>query len=84
MYNVELRNVRQPLWGNSAVAEKKMERILNTFTQMETSFNPLCEINDLETLFLISVDIPGVCKEDVNLEVKENHLYLTGERKSPF
>jgi HSP20 family protein len=83
MYNFELRNFRQPLWGNSAISEKEMERLFNTFIQTETSFNPLCEVKDLEKFFMISVDIPGVCKEDVNLEVKGDQLYLTGERKSP-
>jgi HSP20 family protein len=84
MYNFELRNFRQPFWGNSAVADKEIERLFNTMIQPETSFSPLCEVYDLEKFFLISVDIPGVCKDDVNLEVKENQLNLTGERKSPL
>lgn len=70
MYNLELRPIRR--------------HFLNTeFDKLfETNFTPPYDVHDDEKHFSISLDIPGVKKDDINLEVKDNHLYVTGERKS--
>lgn len=34
--------------------------------------------------YLISVDVPGVDKEDINIQIKENTLIITGERQQSF
>jgi len=39
------------------------------------------EIFDEEKRYSVSLDIPGIKKEDINLEVNENQLFVTGERK---
>lgn len=31
----------------------------------------------------ISVDIPGIKEEDINIELKDNMIYVKGERKTP-
>ncbi len=45
-------------------------------------FRPRADISETETHFHIQAVMPGVNKEDIRLEVKENRLILTAERKS--
>jgi len=44
-------------------------------------FHPACEIEETDSHYLMSVDLPGVSKKDINIEVKDNQLFITGERK---
>jgi len=48
----------------------------------EAVFHPLCDVEETEKGFSVSVDLPGVAKKDINIEVHENQLFITGERKS--
>jgi HSP20 family protein len=32
-------------------------------------------------MFTVSLDMPGIKREDVNIELKDNQLYVSGERK---
>jgi len=45
-------------------------------------FQPSVDVEEDENKFLLSFDLPGVSKKDINIEVHENQLYVTGERKS--
>lgn len=82
MYNLELRPNRRHFWNNSSLFEKEMDRFFETFAHKgEEIYAPVCEITEQEKAFAISVDVPGMKKEDIDIEVKDNHLYITGERK---
>jgi len=48
----------------------------------EMVFHPACEVEETESYYLMSVDLPGVAKKDINIEVKDNQLFISGERKS--
>ncbi len=41
---------------------------------------PPCEIVEGEKAYLIALDIPGFRKEDIQLEVKDRQLLVSGER----
>jgi HSP20 family protein len=43
---------------------------------------PKCSVKETEQYFVLSFDLPGVKKNDLNLEVKNNVLTVSGERKS--
>lgn len=60
------------------------DRIVNSFvspTYANTvGFQPNCDINESESHFMVSFDMPGVKKEDIKIEVKDKHLFISGER----
>lgn len=70
MYNLEFHPFRRHFqWAN---LEGEAEH-----------FAPGCEILDGERAFTVSLDIPGLTKDAIDIEVKDNHLFVTGERKAP-
>ena len=42
---------------------------------------PKCEIEETDKFFVMNFDLPGVNKEDLNIEVNDGVLTLKGERK---
>jgi len=64
-----------------------MERILEEFSGSNTGayderhFEPVVDWTETEHEFVMSVDLPGVKKDDVKIEVQGNTLLLSGERK---
>jgi HSP20 family protein len=51
------------------------------FENMPTVWNPEMEIFTKEGNFCVKLDVPGMKKEDITVEVAEDHLVLRGERK---
>jgi HSP20 family protein len=45
-----------------------------------TGFTPLVDVHETEDEYLVKVDLPGVKPEDVNVEVNENVLSISGSR----
>lgn len=41
------------------------------------------DINEKEESFIVSLDLPGLKKEDFKVDVKEGVLTVNGERKAP-
>ena len=48
----------------------------------EDSWQPACDIAEENEHFLLSIDMPGIPKENISIEVEGNKLVVTGERKS--
>ena len=51
------------------------------FEHTPTMWNPQLEVVTKDNEFLVKVDLPGMKKEEVTVEVTEDHLVLRGERK---
>lgn len=49
------------------------------FAEME--FTPSMEVQESENDYILNVDLPGVPREDVNVQVIGNQLVISGERK---
>ncbi|MBN1521609.1 MAG: Hsp20/alpha crystallin family protein [Candidatus Aureabacteria bacterium] len=48
----------------------------------EHYFDPDIDIRDDKTHYIITMDIPGMDKDKINIEIKNRHLIVSGERKS--
>jgi HSP20 family protein len=51
------------------------------FENMSAMWTPEMEIITSENELLVKIDVPGMKKEEITLEVTEDHLVLRGERK---
>ena len=47
-----------------------------------TGFTPSVNTREGEYAYHVEVDLPGVKKEDINVDLKEDELTISGERKS--
>jgi HSP20 family protein len=45
-----------------------------------TGFTPLVDVHETEEEYLVKLDLPGVTADDVNIEVNENVLSISGSR----
>ncbi len=58
-------------WNIPFFAENFSEKILS----------PSCEIEEAKDHFIITLEIPGIRKEDLNIEVGDQQLTISGERQ---
>lgn len=68
--------------------EDSFDRFLNDFKLMRSSgklndmsFTPSCEIVEDEKAYVMKFDLPGVSKENVKVEIDQDRLTVTAERK---
>lgn len=74
-----------PFWGLSNI-HRDIDSLFESVwkpVRLEKNFDfaPACDIEETETHYQVSVDLPGVKKEDIHLEVKDNMLMISGEKK---
>lgn len=46
-----------------------------------SSFSPGIDISETETQYVIDVELPGIEKKDIDLNIENNRLTISGERK---
>ncbi|MCB9251840.1 MAG: Hsp20/alpha crystallin family protein [Flavobacteriales bacterium] len=54
----------------------------SAFDQMETMFKPATNILETDKAFEIQLAIPGLKKEDIKIDLRENTLTISGERNT--
>ena len=78
------------IWRNrsypaGASMEDFVERFFNSWPRNdlddETAWSPRVDIHETEKEILLDVEIPGISKKDITIEVKNNTLTISGERK---
>lgn len=79
MFHLDLRNHKHPVWNTEW--EKEVDKLFDVFSKQDF-FAPACEILDGEKSYSVSLDMPGIKEEDIDIEVKDNHLSISAERKS--
>ena len=62
-----------------------MQKMFNGFPNIEeentiNSYTPLVNTREGESAYHIDIDLPGVSKENINLDVNDSTLTITGER----
>jgi HSP20 family protein len=70
--------------------QSEMNRLFNTFFDTPTAGNgptvrrwiPAMDLVETDEHFVLKADLPGLSEEDVALEVEENVLTISGERKA--
>lgn len=51
------------------------------FVASERGSIPACDVDETETQYLISLDLPGIGKQDLKIQAMEGQLLISGERK---
>jgi HSP20 family protein len=54
---------------------------VRSFTRALDDVVPLTDIEETDDQYLLEVEMPGVRREDIDLQVDQGHLRLTGERR---
>ena len=66
--------------------EERMRNSLNLTDETDvtnvTGFTPSVNTREGEYAYHVEVDLPGVKKEDINVDVKDDLLTISGERKT--
>jgi HSP20 family protein len=70
--------------------QSEMNRLFNTFFDTPTTGNgtsarrwiPAMDVVETDEHFVLKADLPGLSEEDVTIEVEENVLTVSGERKA--
>jgi HSP20 family protein len=62
---------------------RQMERFLGSAGDLAApdGFVPMADVEETEDAYLVELELPGVKREDINIEVAGNRLLVTGERK---
>ncbi len=65
---------------------REMERVFDTFLaerglEGEFVWTPPLEVKETDDRYIVRMDIPGVNKKDIKIEVTDNTLIVSGERK---
>jgi HSP20 family protein len=47
----------------------------------EMGFTPACDVEETESHYLVSFDLPGMKKDEVRIELQDHQLVVSGERK---
>jgi HSP20 family protein len=47
----------------------------------EAEFTPAWDVQETENHYLVTIDIPGVPKDRVNIQLRDNQLIVSGERR---
>ncbi|MFZ9595277.1 MAG: Hsp20/alpha crystallin family protein [Bdellovibrionia bacterium] len=49
--------------------------------EIEERFSPPCDVVETDSQYLMSFDLPGVSRNEIKIELKDNQLVVSGERK---
>lgn len=76
-----LRPWRAP-WDLQDEINRFFEDFGNGLGVVEEDFAPAIDIRETDDAYIVEADVPGMKKEDVNIEVNDDVLTIKGERKS--
>ena len=76
--NAQMREFRRGFNLLNSMLDDMNEK--RSFTN-ENDFKPSINTREGEFAYHIEVDLPGVKKEDINVQVEDNTLVISGERK---
>ena len=54
----------------------------NNYLDHASNFDPTTDIHETKDEYIVKLDIPGMEKNEINIEVKDGHLVISGEKKT--
>jgi len=77
-------------WHGLADMSREMEKIFDEYKwpsvelsdKLNSSFAPACEASETETGYSFRIEIPGMDKKDIKIEIDNQTLTVSGERKT--
>ena len=64
--------------------DRDIDRFLSPDAQIARSWKPISRVKEEERYFHLTLDIPGVDKEHLKVEIKDSVLNISGEREDHF
>ena len=74
--SADMERVFEDTWG-----VRKFPRLFRGFDLAETRWTPDIEAFDRKGVFVVRADLPGMTKDNINVEMLDNQLVIRGERK---
>lgn len=71
---------RPQAWVGSEL-NNLFDELVSSPTRAATEFRPACDFEETDTHYLFSLDVPGLNKDDIKIEVTADTLTVEGERK---
>jgi HSP20 family protein len=74
-------------WSPAVELRREFDRLFDSWTpttrglKTEPSFAPACDVEEADDHYLLTLEIAGVKKEDVKIEVMNNQIFISGERR---
>lgn len=74
-------HIRPAFWGLDRDFKEVVDQIENTWSGRSTN---TYEVKETEKAFLVSIDMPGVNKKDLEVHAEDKVLAITAIRRNPF
>ena len=55
-----------------------------SYVNTKKDFLPACDVHENKDYYFFSFDIPGVKKEDIQVELRDNILHISGEKRNEY
>ena len=81
MRDLQTRRERTPDFFDFSDFDRIFDGFLAPVVRQSSSFLPPYELVENEQGYLLSFDVPGIPKDDINIELKEQQLRVSGERR---
>ena len=81
---MELKLYKEHPWRLFHEAERELDNLLDfPFSGKKREF-PACDFHEDENHYFISMDVPGLKKEDLKISLKDNVLSISGTRQELY
>jgi len=81
-------NIWRDAWSPVSDLRREFDRLFDDWTspaprglRTESTFVPACDVEEGEDHFLLTLEMPGMKRDDIKLEVNDDQLTISGERR---
>lgn len=79
---IMMTSTRLQPWQEMEMARRQFHHIFNELMPTrETTWTPAIEFFSTETTFIVRVQLPGIKTEDVEVQIGQNAIAISGDRK---